>query len=1060
MTSLREQLQATLDSAYQLERELGGGGMSRVFMATETALGRKVVVKVLSPELTAGVNLDRFNREIQVAARLQHPHIVPVLTAGETNGLPYYTMPFVEGESVRARLGRGPVSITEAVSILRDLARALAYAHERGVVHRDIKPDNVLLSGGSATVTDFGIAKAISASRTLAPNATLTQVGTSLGTPTYMAPEQAAADPATDHRADIYSFGCTAYELLAGRPPFVEATPQRLLAAHMGEAPKPVAQLRPDTPPALAELVTRCLAKDAAARPQSANDLVRVLETVTSSDTHAAMSPALLAAPGTLRRALGVYAAAFVVVAIVAKAAIVGIGLPDWVFPGALAVMALGLPAILFTGYVHHTARRVLTTTPTLTPGGSPAPQGTMATIALKASPHVSWKRTTRGGLYALGGFVALIIAFMVMRAFGVGPVGSLLAAGKFSTREPVVIADFDVTNTDSALGAVVSDAVRAGLSQSNVISLVPATRVASTLRLMQRSPTTPVTVGLAREVAQRQGVKAVVAGNVTGVSGGYIVTLRLVSADSGLELASFRETGDGPRGLIDAADKLARELRGKVGESLRSVHDTPPLAEVTTSSLDALKKYSAATRANNIEGNAEKAVVLAREAVALDSTFASAWRVLSIALGNLGAARSSRDSATEHAFRFSDHLPELERLRTVAAYYMNGPHADRGKAIAAYQALVQKYPTEMANNIGSMLISRRDYAGAESIYVRDLRLDSGAGISWSNLVEAQIDQGKLKQAEATLAEARRRVPDNPTIRLRAPFLAYAEGRSDAAERDLDTLGANWDAGARADVTWYQAAEAALHGRLAEAARLRRESSIALAGQGAPIPPVLDSLQMQFGDAWFHGPTPAVVDRIDKTLAAFPMQRIATADRPYLEAAAAYAVAGRPDKGRAMLELYERGVTDTAYLRQQGAQYHRALAEVALAEHKPLVALAEFRRGYVAADGYPAGECAACEYFDLARAYDQAEMPDSAIASYERYLATPYWDKLSGIDAIALAGTHKRLGELYEAKNDRGNAIKHYAQFVDLWKTADPDLQPRVAEVKKRLARLSESEPR
>jgi hypothetical protein len=146
--------------------------------------------------------------------------------------------------------------------------------------------------------------------------------------------------------------------------------------------------------------------------------------------------------------------------------------------------------------------------------------------------------------------------------------------------------------------------------------------------------------------VAQRQGVKAVVAGNVTGVSGGYIVTLRLVSADSGVELASFRETGDGPRGLIDAADKLARELRGKVGESLRSVHDTPPLAEVTTSSLEALRKYSASIRANNIEGNAEKAVLLARDAVALDSTFASAWRSLNIALGNLGAARSSRSSS------------------------------------------------------------------------------------------------------------------------------------------------------------------------------------------------------------------------------------------------------------------------------------------------------------------------------------------------------------------------------------------------------------------------------
>jgi serine/threonine protein kinase len=157
--SLREQLQQTLGAAYKLERELGGGGMSHVFVAEETALGRKVVVKVLPPDVAAGVNVDRFKREIQVAARLQHPHIVPVLSAGEMNGVPYYTMPFVDGESVRGRLARaGVLAITEIVGLLRDVAKALAYAHAHGIVHRDIKPDNVLLTGGSATVTDFGIA--------------------------------------------------------------------------------------------------------------------------------------------------------------------------------------------------------------------------------------------------------------------------------------------------------------------------------------------------------------------------------------------------------------------------------------------------------------------------------------------------------------------------------------------------------------------------------------------------------------------------------------------------------------------------------------------------------------------------------------------------------------------------------------------------------------------------------------------------------------------------------------------------------------------------------------
>jgi eukaryotic-like serine/threonine-protein kinase len=283
--SLRDQLQQTLGGSYTLERELGGGGMSRVFLAEEAALGRKVVIKVLPPEIAAGVSIERFRREIQLAARLQHPHIVPVLSSGEMQGVPYYTMPFVEGESVRARLARsGALAITEAIGILRDVAKALAYAHERGIVHRDIKPDNVLLSGGSATVADFGIAKAIAAARAEGETgpATLTQIGSSLGTPAYMAPEQAAADPATNHRADIYAFGCMAYEMLTGRPPFTAKTPQRLLAAQMSDAPEQIMALRPDTPPQLAELVMHCLAKDADARPQQAADLVRVLDTVTS----------------------------------------------------------------------------------------------------------------------------------------------------------------------------------------------------------------------------------------------------------------------------------------------------------------------------------------------------------------------------------------------------------------------------------------------------------------------------------------------------------------------------------------------------------------------------------------------------------------------------------------------------------------------------------------------------------------------------------------------------------------------------------------------------------
>jgi hypothetical protein len=279
MTEFADQLQDALGPTYQLDNELTGGGMSRVFAAIDQSLGRRVVVKVLPPELAAGVNRERFRREIQVAAQLQHPHIVPLLSAGEHGDLLWYTMPFIDGESLRGAIEkRKSFSAREVVRILHDIVDALAFAHARGVIHRDIKPANILTQGSHALVTDFGVAKAISAAL---PIGAVTTAGIAIGTPAYMAPEQLAGDPAADHRIDIYAVGLLAYELLTGVSPFTGASPRETLAAQLTRDPAPLHEVAPGVPRNVSTLVMRCLAKDPDARPQTADEILQELDSLT-----------------------------------------------------------------------------------------------------------------------------------------------------------------------------------------------------------------------------------------------------------------------------------------------------------------------------------------------------------------------------------------------------------------------------------------------------------------------------------------------------------------------------------------------------------------------------------------------------------------------------------------------------------------------------------------------------------------------------------------------------------------------------------------------------------
>jgi len=1053
MSDLRDDLQRTLGDTYTLERELGGGGMSRVFVAEDNALGRKVVVKVLSPDLTAGFNVERFKREIQLAARLLQAQIVPVLSAGELDGVPYYTMPFVEGESLRARLARtGALPIPEVVGILRDVTRALAYAHERGVVHRDIKPDNVLLSGGTAVVTDFGIAKALTAAKTDAPvaDSSLTQLGTSVGTPAYISPEQAAGDPNVDHRADIYSLGCMAYELLTGQPPFAGRSPQRTLAAHLTETARPIEDVRPDVPPALAALVMRCLEKEPSARPQSAAEVGALLDGVPSGGSVATS----LTGPGATTRALLWYVVALAAVGIVAKAAVVGIGLPDWVFTGAVLVMVLVLVLVLATAWAHRTTRHLTAQTPVVTPT-SGATHGTMTNVALRANRFLTWRRVFRTAALSVLSFAIAVVAVMVLRGFGVGPAASLLAAGRLHGRDRLLVTDF-AAGKDSSLSHVVTEAVRTNLGQSKAVSIMPPTAIAAALQRMQRPASGSIDIALGREIAVREGVKAIVGGSVTPLGSGYVVSIRLVSADSGGDLAAFQKTVNGTSELLDAIDDLTRKLRGRIGESLKSVRDAPTLDQVTTSSLEALRLYAEASRASDLEGDYAKSEKLLRQAVARDTLFAMAYRKLGVTLNNLRMSRAAIDSALSRAYQYRDRLPERERYVTIATYYQTGSGSDRQKAAEAWQQALAIDSTEVAAlvNLANNYRSRRQFARAETLYAEVNASPRASQISWGNYAGTLLADGKIAAADSAYAEVRRRFPNAQTAQVSPAVMMYQRGQYDSVEAFWRARSTSTDPVTKLSGLSNLVNTTMLRGRLRDAQQLMVQTRAANAARGVPANPLADSIGSASVVLWYFGNRDAATRALDAAVAQVPLRNLPVEQRPYYTLATFYAMAGRVDRAKSLIAQAESDLRGSSLLQAQEPNLHSALAEIAIAEHRLQDAVREVRKADSLPDG-PASDCVHCIDIDLGRVFDLANQPDSAIAHWEAYLKYPTHEP--GRDAVFLPGIHKRLGELYETKGETQKAISHYTAFIELWKNADKELQPKVADARTRLNALQKS---
>jgi tetratricopeptide (TPR) repeat protein len=1051
MDELRQRIQSALAGTYEIERELGGGGMSRTYLARERAFDRRVVVKVLAPELLQGLSVERFRREVLLAAQLQHPHVVPVLAAGDVDGLPWFTMPYVDGDSLRQRLALGPLSITEAVGILRDVARALAYAHSHGVIHRDIKPDNVLLSAGSATVTDFGIAKAISAARAGPESAApaLTMTGMSIGTPTYMSPEQAAGDPNIDTRADLYAFGAMAYEVLAGRPPFHGLTPTKLLTAHLQERPRDVRTLRSDCPDALAALVMQCLEKEPSDRPASAADLARVLDTITSSGAAAAAPSILAGGRIALPKALALWAVATVAVVITVWAAREAIGLPDWTLVGAGGVMLAGLPMILATWYAQRTVHRTYVGSTGGT--GASAPVGTMATLALKASPHLSWKRTWLGGSIAVSGFGVLIVAFMVMRAMGIGPFGSLQGRGEFGARETIVVADFESPADDPTLGATVAEALRTDLVQSQALEVLTRAETRDAMVRMRRGADEAVPFALARELATREGAKAVLDGAIVRLGRSYVITARLVSALDGTELVPFRETAANEDELLPALGRIARAVRERAGESLRSIRASDELSRVTTASLPALRKYVEGVRVADEEGDTQRGLALLEEAVALDTAFAMAWRKMAALLNNAGVDPTRAKAALETAYRHRDRLTESERLLTEGYYFTNGPTVNYRRAVEAYEAAarIPGMGTGGLNNAAVVYGYLREHERSEQLYRQVVAGGTRFATSWTNLMITQFQNGRIAALDSARDGYRAAFPAHDRLWFADFLVARANERWDEADSVLRTgFGPALGPFNRAQRAGTIANVAELRGRPTEALRWRAQSAAAtLEVSSAPSLRLGASLDSTITYLFtLDRPAEARV-MLTRALERYPLAAMPEAERPWFRVIALAALTGNTALTRsttvavtpAMLNAFG---PDSAGVRA----FLNGLSRIA--EEDWSAALPGLQQG----DRTLAVDEQFAALF-LARAHDGAGNADSAIAQYQRYAS--HREAGLALHARTLGSTHRRLGELYEARGDRTRAIENYQRTVDLWSQGEPDFVRQADELRARIRRLS-----
>jgi tRNA A-37 threonylcarbamoyl transferase component Bud32/tetratricopeptide (TPR) repeat protein len=1012
MSDLLDRLQSALKDRYEIVRQIGRGGMAMVFLAQDLKHGRRVALKVLHPELAAVVGTERFLREIQLSAQLEHPNILTLIDSGDADGLPYYVMPYVEGESLRDRLEReGHLAIPEAVAIAAEVADGLDHAHRRGVIHRDVKPANILLSEGHALVADFGVARALDE----AGGERVTMTGLAVGSPVYMSPEQAAGEE-TAEPTDVYSLGCVLYEMLAGEPPFSGQTARALLSQHSLERASPVEQRRAEVPEALAVVVARCLAKEPADRFESAAELKKALREPGASELKG------------WRRILAVLAGVWVAALATVLCVVFREGMPYWLL--AVAGVLLAVQGVFVAGARRR--RRAM--------GDGPASGGRR-----RMQIRLGGVLMGGAGLAVLGVGSAALVG---LGALGVGPMSTLVSRGEIEFKPMVVVADFESPPDYPDLGRSIAKVLRADMGTADALDIVDSESIRRTLQTMKRQPDDPVDREVATEIAVRSGAEAVLLGAVLRIGTGYRLVVKLLSMPTEAQLLELSESAASADKVIPATDRLWKRLMRELGEPARSIRRRPDPLQLTTSSLEALLKVEQAAVRLESDQDPLGAIQLLEEAVDLDPEFAQAWMILAEFL-HFAAEFRREAEALDMACSLLDRIMGQERA--TLEFQCLARAGRREEALQLASAARERfgsitgaavYHTEFlmrwglwedaaisAAQILQWYVQERDSLEAIGEWDRE---DMAGSIFRNNLRNSLLALHRFREADSVNAAYPYWGPDGvwPIDLFQHAFASRGYDRAEAA---LDSRRAAEGEEFRG---WHWYAQTAMaEGRLSDfETYLARLHPVRAAFYGADLARFRDDAE----------PLAAALERVtaEESLEEW-------SERDLLLLARNWVSVRRPDRARQVLDAYEVLFPETD--RNLISAYGTASADLAAAEGRPLEAIDAYLDAFAIR---PSAEDHGWEtYFRVGLAYEAAGMPDSAIAAYERAVAYPGWQSYMH-EYYTLALSTERLAVLYDTVGDTASALENYRLLTGLWEEADPELQPRVEGARQRIREL------